>query len=184
MEVEMEPEPHQVVSEPTQRRPALLWAALGVSLLVNAIVLGGVIALVTSSSAARSIAPRLRLATVQRVHVAQSTADDAQSTADDAAASVSDVDSRVSDLETASGSSELQSSVDDLESRVSDLESGSGSSDLQSSLEDLDSRVSDLESSDLDARVSDLETTVSSACDAIDTLSANLQDVSGVYVTC
>jgi len=172
-------EPHQVVSEPTQRRQTLLWAALGVSLLVNAILIGGVIALVTSSSAARSIAPRLRLATVQRVHVAQSTADDAQSTAEDAAASVSDVESRVSDLETASGSSELQSSVDDLESRVSDLESGSSSSDLQSSLDDLQSSVDDL-----DSRVSDLETTVSSACDAIDTLSANLQDVSGVYVTC
>ncbi len=67
---------------------------------------------------------------------------------------------------------------------MSDLESGSGSSDLQSNLDDLDSRLSDLESTDLDGRVSDLETTVSSACHAIETLSVNLQDVAGVYVTC
>ncbi len=160
-------------------RGNMIWVALAASLLVNVVVAGGVIALITSPTAARSIAPRLRLATVQRVREAQSTADDAATTADDAAASASDLDSRVTDLETGSGGSDLQSSIDDLDSRVSDLESGVGSSDLQSSVDDLDSRLSDVES-----RVDDTESMAQSACDAIDELSSNLQDVSGTYVTC
>ena len=85
-------EPQQIVSAPAQRRQTVLWAALGVSLLVNAIVIGGVIALLISSSAAASIAPRLGLATAHKAEVAQLTADDA-------AAAASDVESRVSDLE-------------------------------------------------------------------------------------
>jgi predicted nucleic acid-binding Zn-ribbon protein len=160
-------------------RQTFVWAALAVSLLVNVVVAAGLIALTTSSTAARSIAPRLRLATVQQVRTARSAANAAAATADDAAEAASDIESRVSDLETGSGTSDLQSSVDDLESRVSDLESGFGSSDLQSNIDDLDSRVSDLES-----RADDVENAVSSACDAIEELSTSLQDVSGVYVTC
>ncbi len=52
------------------------------------------------------------------------------------------------------------------------LVGGAGSSDLQFTVDGLDSRVADVEDQ------------VSSACDAIETLSVNLQDVAGVYAAC